>query len=208
MNPNPVDLKAERYCDACYLPVTEQGDTYLCRHHGPQDLTISRDLAAMKRFRRETHLRLLAAKGVGRDGWWDLEKCKPDFLAEMAVKNLVAGDFVDAANFLMFLHERGDDPHAILHAIQRYANDIIEQAGMTLVPKPEPALDSLPESGEEIIVILYGTTGVVGSRTTEEINVDKGQWEAASDHQREAYVREWLSNVVEWGYYVKPEEED
>lgn len=208
MNPHPVDLSHDLYCEVCYMPTKQGVGNFICDLHHVRKEAIRRNLAATKRFRRAGHLRLLQAQSAGRDGWWELDKTSPEFLADLAVKNLVAGDFVDASNFLMFLHERGDDPHAVLHAIQRYANAMNEQAGLTLVPKPEPALDSLPESGEEITVILYGTTGVVGSRSTEEIDVDKGQWEAATDTQREAYVREWLSNVVEWGYYVKTEEDD
>lgn len=58
----------------------------------------------------------------------------------------------------------------------------------------------------KITIIVYAETAYIGSRATAEIEVDKDEWEAMSEEEREDFVADTQSELIETGYYVEGEE--
>ena len=74
--------------------------------------TISIDESAVENFAKEMKRKLADARQKGRSGWNNKETCTDTNLAELFwehMKKTNEGNFVDLANFLMFLHTRKAD---------------------------------------------------------------------------------------------------
>jgi hypothetical protein len=71
------------------------------------------DDLAVNRFSKEMKLKLCQARKKGRGGWDDPSLCSTGYIAELFIGHLQKnndGNFLDLANLLMMLHERGADP--------------------------------------------------------------------------------------------------
>jgi len=68
------------------------------------------DNYAVSEFARKMKEKLAIARAKGRRGWDDKEACSDKYLVELFYCHLEKcndGNFIDLANFLMFLHVRG-----------------------------------------------------------------------------------------------------
>lgn len=153
----------------------------------------------LQRFHGETLAKLLAAADKGRGGWQDPHRVTDAQLADMLVEHLGKGDMRDVANFCMFLWHRGARAETLQMALARFATGYVRRS------KPCP-LDELPESGEKITVRVWANTNKHGSEEHEDLEFDKGQWEAATEAQRDEALAEFWSNIVDYGYYVLDKE--
>lgn len=73
-------------------------------------LQAERDNEAVDRFAEAMKEKLAKARAKGRRGWDDKEACSDSHLARCFFHHLNKGNhgnFIDLANFLMFLHVRG-----------------------------------------------------------------------------------------------------
>ena len=60
--------------------------------------------------------KLSKARAKGRRGWNNKEECSDEHLADLFHEHLIKcndGNFIDLANFLMFLHLRGANPDVL-----------------------------------------------------------------------------------------------
>ena len=71
------------------------------------------DDRAVNRFAKQMKFKLWQARQKGRSGWDNPIECSTEYLAKLFVGHLQKyndGNFLDLANLLMMLHERGADP--------------------------------------------------------------------------------------------------
>ena len=54
-------------------------------------------------------------------------------------------------------------------------------------------------------IVIHGETDNIGSRCEEVVEVDRGQWNAASQEEREAWASEHAHEHISWGFYPKEE---
>lgn len=77
---------------------------------------IIRDEMSVSTFAIDMKQKLMIARAKGRTGWYDQETCTDEHLANLFQEHLRKcddGNFIDLANFLMFLHVRGAKPDVL-----------------------------------------------------------------------------------------------
>lgn len=72
----------------------------------PEDENI--DDVAVNRFAAQMKERMKNRREAGRAGWHDKSLCSAEFLALKVWGSLYRGELIEAANYLMMLHQRGD----------------------------------------------------------------------------------------------------
>jgi len=100
----------------------EQALAAKAEHKHPDDLAVDKFSEAMKG-------KLSAARGKGRGGWDDPERCSIDFLAKLLFGHLEKSNdmnYVDIANFCMMLHLRNAPPQLLSSLLAK--RDLIKQA--------------------------------------------------------------------------------
>lgn len=65
------------------------------------------DDEAVDSFAQAMHEKMAAARAKGKEGWDDPERCTIDRLIQLCDQSLLAGEWVDVANYAMMLHIRG-----------------------------------------------------------------------------------------------------
>ena len=78
---------------------------------------ITIDEFAVDEFAKAMKEKLAKARAKGRSGWNDKEACSDEHLAMLFNGHLLKcndGNFIDLANFLMFLHVRGAKPNVLI----------------------------------------------------------------------------------------------
>ena len=79
-------------------------------------LQAERDNEAVDRFAEAMKEKLAKARAKGRRGWDNKEACSDEHLADLFHNHLQKyneGNFIDLANFCMFLHVRGANPNVL-----------------------------------------------------------------------------------------------
>lgn len=79
----------------------------------PDDNAVDCTVVAMKS-------KLAASRAKGRGGWDDPTQCTVEKLAAMLIEHVGRGDYIDVANFCVFLHNRGADHFALVEAMGVY----------------------------------------------------------------------------------------
>lgn len=77
----------------------------------------TKDNMAVDKFAKAMKEKLANARAKGRRGWDDKEACSDEHLAHLFHEHLLKcndGNFIDLANFLMFLHIRGAEPKTLI----------------------------------------------------------------------------------------------
>lgn len=77
----------------------------------------TKDNMAVDKFAKAMKEKLAKARAKGRRGWDDKEACSDEHLSALFhshLKKCNDGNFIDLANFLMFLHVRGANPKALI----------------------------------------------------------------------------------------------
>lgn len=77
----------------------------------------TKDNMAVEKFAKAMKEKLAKARAKGRRGWDDKEACSDEYLANLFQGHLQKcndGNFIDIANFLMFLHVRGAKPDVLM----------------------------------------------------------------------------------------------
>lgn len=186
------------FCPNCTAPIIdrERGpnglNTCAYGHKTAGSLQLNVDQAAHKRFSKECGDKLAGAAAKGRGGWHLPDEVSGDELAKMLVEHLKKGDMRDVANFAMFLHERREEAAKLF-------------ARVGYLPAGPYDLERHPESGGMMEIVIHGKTDKIGSRCEEVVEVDRGQWNAASQEEREAWAREHAHEHISWGFYPKEE---
>lgn len=190
------------FCPNCTAPIVDRErslnglNTCAYGHKTAGSLALNLDDAAWKRFSKECNDKLRgAATHKNRSGWEKPDELSAEDLADMLVGHLKKGDMRDVAILAMFLHERREDCATLL-------------AHAGYLPPTPTELEDLPESGGTIKILVYGETDNVGSKCEEVIEVDRGQWNAATEAQREAWARDQAHEHIQWGFYPVEEEDD
>lgn len=79
-------------------------------------MEIKRDNDAVDEFAKAMKQKLALARAKGRSGWNNKETCSDEHLAHLFrehLKKCNEGNFIDLANFLMFLHVREANPFVL-----------------------------------------------------------------------------------------------
>lgn len=189
------------FCPNCTAPIVDRErslnglNTCAYGHTTSGSLALSLDDAAWKRFSKECHDKLRGASvNKGRSGWENPDVCRAEILAEMLVDHLKKGDMRDVAILAMFLHERREDCAKLLGKVG-------------YLPAGPYDLERHPESGGMIEIVVYGETDNIGSKCEDVIEVDRGQWNAASPAEREAWASQHAHEHITWGFYPKEEDD-
>ena len=186
------------FCPNCTAPIIDRErtphglNTCAYGHKTAAPLALNVDRAAHQRFSKECGDKLADAASKGRGGWHAPHMVSGEQLARMLVEHLKKGDMRDVANFAMFLHERREE-----------AAKLFDRVGY--LPAGPYDLERHPESGAMMEIVVYGETDNVGSKCEEVIEVDRGQWNAASPEEREAWARDHAHEHIQWGFYPKEE---
>ena len=188
------------FCPNCAAPIIDRErcinglNTCAYGHKTASSLALSVDQAAHKRFSKECGDKLAAASAKGRGGWHVPNEVSGKELAEMLVEHLKKGDMRDVANFAMFLHERREE-----------TAKLFDRVGY--LPAGPYDLERHPESGAMMEIVVYGETDNIGSKCEDTVEVDRGQWNAASQAEREAWASEHAHEHITWGFYPKEDED-
>lgn len=59
------------------------------------------------------------------------------------------------------------------------------------------------DNPEMITIRVYARTNKVGSDDDTEFEVEREVWESMTDAEKDEAAREYLGNLIEWGYEVK-----
>ena len=89
------------------------------------------DNMAVDEFAKAMKEKLALARAKGRSGWNDKEACSDEYLSYLfyhCLPKLNEGNFVDLANFLMFLHVRGANPNVLSDAIVSLLTSTIKES--------------------------------------------------------------------------------
>jgi len=189
------------FCPNCTAPIIDREriphglNTCAYGHKTAGSLQLNVDQAAHKRFSKECGDKLADAAAKGRGGWHAPHMVSGEQLAQMLVEHLKKGDMRDVANFAMFLHERREE-----------TAKLFDRVGY--LPAGPYDLERHPESGRMMEIVVYGETDNVGSKCEEVIEVDRGQWNAASQEEREAWARDHAHEHISWGFYPKEESDE
>lgn len=80
-------------------------------------LQAERDNEAVDKFAQAMKEKLAIARAKGKSGWENKNTCSGSHLVDLfwqCTRKQNEGNFVDLANFLMFLHVRGEHPSKLL----------------------------------------------------------------------------------------------
>lgn len=189
------------FCPNCTAPIVDRErcinglNTCAYGHKTASSLALSLDDAAWMRFSKECNDKLRgAAVHKGRSGWESPDECSANDLADMLVGHLKKGDMRDVAILAMFLHERREDCAKLFYRVG-------------CLPASPYDLERHPASGGMMEIVVYGETDNVGSKCEEIVEVDRGQWNAASPAEREAWASDQAHEHITWGFYPKEDED-
>lgn len=97
-------------CDICNQTFDAESQGCECSKQ------LAKDYQAVDQFAHAMKLKLAKEAEKGRCGWDDKETCSDEHLANLFFKHLTKcneGNFIDLANFLMFLHVREAEPSVL-----------------------------------------------------------------------------------------------
>lgn len=188
------------FCPNCTAPIIDRErtlhglNTCAYGHKTAAALALNVDRAAHQRFSRECGDKLALAAAKGRGGWHEPGMVTGEQLAHMLVDHLKKGDMRDVANFAMFLHERREECAALFDRVG-------------YLPAGPYDLERHQASGRMMQIVVYGETDNIGSKCEDTVEVDRGQWNAASQAEREAWASEHAHEHITWGFYPKGDED-